>query len=125
MVSCRIVYVALITAAFAISALAAPSKHHNQRGPAITKEIRHDPAFRKGFNDGYRQGANDSEALSNVYKDEVGPLYEQASDGYIPEYGDLASYQKLFRLGYVDGYKDGWDFNAGQYTPFGAGGGGP
>jgi len=120
--SCRTALIALIASALALSAYASPSKHPHQR---ITKETRHDPAFRAGFNDGYRQGANDCEALSNSYKDEMGPIYERAADGYTPQYGDLASYQELFRLGYVDGYKDGWDFNAGQYTPFGAGGGGP
>src|SRR5215471_4688250 len=103
----RAVYVVLICAAFAASAFAAHSKHPDERHPKITKEIRHDPAFRAGFTDGYRQGANDCEALSNIYKDETGPIYEQASEGYTPEYGDMVSYQKLFRLVYVDGYKDG------------------
>jgi|GEM_PF-6484128 len=121
----RTVCVALTAAAFVGSAFAAHSRHLDRGRRAITKEIRQDPAFRAGFTEGYRQGANDCEALSNIYKDEVGPIYQDASEGYTPEYGDLASYQKLFRLGYVDGYKDGWDFNAGQYTPFGAGGGGP
>jgi hypothetical protein len=74
--------------------------------------------------DGYRQGSNDSEALSNAYKDESGPLYDQALDGYTPQYGDQATYQQLFRLGYIEGYKAGWDFNSGQYNPLGAGGGG-
>jgi hypothetical protein len=54
--------------------------------------------------DGYRQGSNDSEALSNSYRDESGPLYDQALDGYTPQYGDQAAYQELFRQGDVESY---------------------
>jgi len=31
----------------------------------------------------------------------------------------------LFRLGYIEGYKAGWDFNSGPVYPLGVGGGGP
>lgn len=120
----RIICALLLGAAFAVGAWAAPS-HHDRASAAKLKEIRHDPAFRAGYDNGYRQGANDSQSLSLMYKDEMGPIYEKANDGYTPQYGDQATYQNLFRQGYVAGYKAGWDFNAGQYTPFGAGGGGP
>jgi len=120
--SCRSLFAMLMILAFATVAFALPNRRPDQ---GLNKEIRHDPAFRAGFTDGYHQGSNDCEALSNSYNDEAGPMYQQASDGYTPQYGDLTTYQKLFRLGYIAGYKDGWDFNAGQYPPFGAGGGGP
>ncbi len=77
--------------------------------------IRQDPAFRAGYDDGYRRGANDSMANSNTYNDENSSLYELATNGYSASYGDLKKYRKLFRLGYIDGYKAGWDFNSGQY----------
>jgi len=120
----RIMCALLLGVTFAVGAFGSPAKHHNDASAAQSKATRHDPAFRAGYMDGYRQGSNDSEALSNGYRDESGPLYEQATDGYTPQYGDQATYQKLFRQGYVEGYKAGWDFNSGQYNPLGGGGGG-
>ncbi len=121
--SCRIMCALLLGSAFAVGALGAPAKQHNAAS-AANKVNRHDPAFHAGYMDGYRQGSNASEALSPGYNDQSGPTYEQAIDGYTPQYGDQATYQKLFRLGYIAGYKEGWDFNSGQYNPLGAGGGG-
>ena len=109
---------------FTVGALGAPPKDHKDPGTVNLKVIRHDPAFRTGYMDGYRQGSNDSAALSNSYRDESGPLYDEALDGYTPQYGDQATYRKLFRQGYIEGYKAGWDFNSGQYNPLGGGGGG-
>jgi len=114
----------LVGVTFAVGAFAASPKHHDNPSAVNLKLIRHDPAFRAGYMDGYHQGSNDCEANSNSYSDESGPLYGQALDGYTPQYGDQATYQKLFRLGYIVGYKAGWDFNAGQYNPLGGGGNG-
>lgn len=121
--SYRISITVLLGLGFAVGAFASPKHHHGEHAPEA-KVNRHDPAFRTGYMDGYRQGSNDSAALSNSYRDETGPLYEQALDGYTPVYGDQARYQTLFRRGYIEGYKAGWDFNSGQYNPLGAGGGG-
>ncbi len=123
--TCRTSCALLLVFVCAVVAFATPAKRNKDSSAARLKEIRHDPAYRAGFDDGYRQGANDSAALSNSYKDEMGPLYDEASDAYTTQYGDRAAYQKLFRQGYVAGYKEGWDFNAGQYCPQGCGGGGP
>jgi len=109
----------------AVGAFGSGEGRHSDASTVHLKVDRKDPAFRAGFDDGYRQGANDSQALSSAYADESGPNYEQATDGYTTQYGDREAYQKLFRLGYVKGYKAGWDFNAGMYSCFGAGGGGP
>jgi len=113
----------LLATAFTAGAFAAP-KHHNDPSTAHSKGNRHDPAYRAGYMDGYRQGSNDSEALSTSYKDESGLVYDQALDGYTQQYGDQATYERRFRRGYIAGYKDGWDFNSGQYNPLGGGGGG-
>ncbi|MFZ3211788.1 MAG: hypothetical protein WA188_09745 [Terriglobales bacterium] len=115
--SCRIMCALLLGCAFAVGASGSPPS-------AANKVNRHDPAFRAGYMDGYRRGANQSEALALAYDDQSGPTYEQAIDGYAPQYGDQAAYQKLFRLGYIEGYKAGWDFNSGQYNSLGGGGGG-
>ena len=123
MLSCRIAIALLLGLSFPGWAYSSP-KHHHDASVAKPKVNRHDPAFRTGYMDGYRQGANDSAALSNVYRDETGALYDQALDGYTPQYGDEETYQKLFRPGYIEGYKAGWDFNSGQYNPLGGGGGG-
>ncbi len=74
----------LLGSAFVVSALGSPAKHHYNTSAAKPKANRHDPAFRTGYMDGYHQGSNDSEALSNSYKDESGPRYDQALDGYTP-----------------------------------------
>ena len=121
----RMTTVTLLASLFAFSAYASPGRHPKDPNAPNLKLVRHDPAFRAGFDDGYRQGANDSAALSNAYQDEAGRLYDQATDGYTLQYGDQEAYQKVFRLGYVAGYKAGWDFNAGQYCALGCGGGGP
>ena len=112
--SCKIMCALLLGVTFTVGALGAPPKHHNDPSTVTSKVNRHDPAFRAGYMDGYRQGSNDSEALSLSYKDESGPLYDEALDGYTLKYGDQATYQKLFRQGYIAGYKAGWDFMAAR-----------
>lgn len=123
--NCRIATALLLACLFALTAYGSPGKRPKDPNAPNLKLIRRDPAYRAGYDDGYRQGSNDSAALSNAYQDEMGPLYDQATDGYTPQYGDRETYQKLFRLGYVAGYKAGWDFNAGQYCSLGCGAGGP
>jgi hypothetical protein len=83
----------------------------------VHKENPKDPAFVHGYDDGYRIGAQDSAVLSSAYRDANGPIYEQATDAYTPSYRDLEIYKRRFRRGYIEGYKAGWDFNAGQYSP--------
>ena len=119
----RIAVAVLLASLFSLAASASTSKHPGERPAA--KAPHHDPAFRQGFDDGYREGAKDAAALSNVYQDRSSALYDQADDGYTQQYGDEARYQRLFREGYIRGYKAGWDFNAGQYCSLGCGGGGP
>ena len=114
-------FVLLAAIAFAPDAFGSLNHAQNNASSISHRVNRKDPAFRAGYDDGYRQGASDSAALSNRYSDESGPLYEQAIDGYTPQYGDRQAYQRLFRQGYVAGYKAGWDFNSGQYNPLGAG----
>ncbi len=77
------------------------------------KLIRRNPAYRAGHKRGFQQGANDSAANSNSYNDEVSP--EVTMDGYSAQYGEPERYRELFRLGYIAGYKEGWDYNAGRY----------
>jgi len=122
--NCRTMLVLLLGLAFGASTLVASPKHNKDPKTAHSKVNRHDVAYRTGFKAGYREGSNDSEALSNSYRDESGPLYGEALYGYTPQYGDQAAYQELFRQGYIAGYKEGWDFNSGQYNPLGAGGSG-
>ncbi len=114
----RVICVLLAAMAFAAGTHALPRP--DEAAKQAAKAMRKDPAFRAGYDDGYRRGANDSQYNSNSYNDEQGPVYDQAVDGYTPRYGDKAKYQRLFRLGYAAGYKDGWDFNAGRYPVFGA-----
>jgi hypothetical protein len=96
----------------------------NTQSNTNIKRIQQDPAFRAGYDDGYRLGANDAMANSTTYNDESSSVYRLATDGYSAQYGDLDKYQRLFRLGYIAGYKLGWDSNVGRYCGF-CGGGGP
>lgn len=114
-------FIPLLALTFALNAFGSPNHDHNSAAKAQLKVNRKDPAFVAGYDEGYRQGANDSHALTNYYNDEGTPAYQDASDGYMAQYGDKAAYQQRFRLGYVDGYKAGWDFNAGMYSPLGGG----
>ena len=114
----RIASALLLASMVTAAAYGSAGKHPKDPNAPALKLVRHDPAFRAGYDDGYRIGANDSEALSSSYRDESGPIFDQATDGYTPQYGDQANYQNLFRRGYIAGYKAGWDFNAGQYNSF-------
>lgn len=105
-------FVLLVAISFALDAFG--SHHDTQNG--ASQDNRKDPAFVVGYDKGYRRGAVDSMTLSDAYRDESGRVYEQAIDGYTPQYGDRAGYQRLFREGYIAGYKAGWDFEAGQYS---------
>ena len=115
----------LLACVWTVSAHGSPGKRGRTPYAIDMKAVHKDPAFRAGYDDGYRQGANDSSGLSNAYKDGTGKLYGEAIDGYTMQYGDRQEYQKRFRLGYVAGYKAGWDFYAGQFCALVCGGGGP
>ena len=108
--------VLVFTVTFALGAFGSPDKHHNNASQVQRKVSHKDPAFVAGYDEGYRQGANDSQAFAN-YDDQGGSAYAQATDGYTPPYGDKEVYQQRFRLGYISGYKSGWDFNDGRYSP--------
>jgi hypothetical protein len=118
----RVLCALLLGSALAASAFGLPDHHPPKTKIKID---RHDPAFRKGYHDGWQQGAKDAAALSNTYNDQSSQMYADANDGYTHQYGDFETYRKLFRHGYVDGYRDGWNYNAGYYCPFGCAGGGP
>ena len=113
--------VLLVAATLTLNAFGSPNHNHNNSDKVQFKANRKDPAFVAGYDEGYRQGANDSHALTNSYNDEGAPSYKEATEGYISQYGDRAVYQQRFRLGYINGYKAGWDFNAGMYSPLGGG----
>jgi hypothetical protein len=110
----------LLAVAFALDAYASPHHGQNNATQVNLKIYRKDPAFVSGFDEGYRRGANDSEAMAN-YNDQNTAAYQDATDGYTTQYGEKATYQQRFRLGYIAGYKSGWDYNAGMYNPMGAG----
>ena len=109
--------VLLIAITFALDGYASSNRTQNNAQQAHLKASRKDPAFVAGYDKGYRRGALDSMTLANAYRDEGGAVYKQATDGYTPQYGDLAAYQRRFRRGYSEGYEQGWDFNVGQYIP--------
>lgn len=112
----------ILVFAFALGAFGVPDKSQarDHASQAQRNVNRKDPAFVAGYDEGYRQGGNDSQAFAN-YNDQGGSVYAQATDGYTALYGDKDAYQQRFRLGYIAGYKSGWDFNAGRYSPLGAG----
>jgi len=115
-------WVLVFAVTFALGGFGSANKRQarDNASQAQRKVNRRDPAFVAGYDEGYRQGANDSEALAS-YNDQGSSAYAQATDGYTAPYGDKEVYQQRFRLGYIAGYKAGWDFNSGLYNPLGAG----
>ncbi len=111
----------LVAVALAQGAFGSRNRAHDNASKVRLKVNRKDPAFVAGYDEGYRRGSNDSHAFAN-YNDQGSAFYEQATEGYTAQYGDKATYQERFRLGYVEGYKAGWDFNAGMYSPLGGAG---
>ncbi|MBL8148915.1 MAG: hypothetical protein JNN15_03185 [Blastocatellia bacterium] len=65
-------------------------------------------AFNNGYQIGYGQGANDR-SYGNRYDVSRNKAYRDGDSGYRDSFGDKDDYKRIFRSGYEQGYRDGYD----------------
>lgn len=66
-----------------------------------------EPAFARGYSDGYTKGAEDSRDGDRY--DPVGHKdYREADQGYSGSYGSKDAYKNNYRAGFRQGYEDGY-----------------
>ena len=66
-----------------------------------------EPAFARGYADGYRAGANDSKR-GEGYDPVDSREYRAADQGYSASYGSRDAYKNNYRAGFRQGYEDGY-----------------
>jgi len=67
-----------------------------------------DTALHTGYDSGINDGRTDSSRHERFdFKDESD--YKTATKGYTSDLGDEGLYQKYFRVGFQNGYRDGWN----------------
>ena len=72
-----------------------------------------EPAYARGYSDGYRQGADDGQERDGY--DAVGHRdYRDADQGYYGSYGSRDAYRNNYRAGFREGYEDGYRAGTGQ-----------
>lgn len=72
-----------------------------------------EPAYARGYADGYRQGAGDGRDRDRY--DPVGHRdYRDADDGYYGSYGSRDAYRNNYRAGYREGYEEGYRQRTGR-----------
>ena len=65
-------------------------------------------ALQSGYDEGIKAGRNDrSHGERFNYTDES--EYKAATKGYSASLGDKTTYQRYFRAGFENGYRDGWN----------------
>jgi hypothetical protein len=80
-----------------------PDDRAGRRVPRAYQE----PAFARGYDDGYARGLGDGRA-----KDRYDPVrhkdYREADQGYAGTYGSKDAYRNNYRAGFRQGYDDGY-----------------
>jgi hypothetical protein len=72
-----------------------------------------EPAYARGYSDGYRQGADDGRDRDGY--DPVGHRdYRDADQGYYGAYGSRDAYRTNYRAGFREGYEEGYRDGAGR-----------
>ncbi len=105
---------AVLMVALVLAAAPANGFMQNKRGP---NSGRHNwggsaPLRETALNTGYEAGvaAGRSDRSRNERFDFAGESdYKSASKGYNSRLGDKRLYQRYFRAGFENGYRDGWD----------------
>ena len=112
----------LLTAAVACVVLAAPllaersdqsrswpssaRRATDDRGRRITRGYQ-EPAFARGYDDGYARGAADGRGRSR-YDPVKDKDYRTGDVGYAATYGSRDAYRNNYRAGFRQGYEDGY-----------------
>ena len=76
--------------------------------PRRTQDRRYqEPAFARGYADGYRRGGDDSRDRNRY--DAVGHGdYRRGDEGYYRDYGSRDAYKNNYRAGFRQGYEEGY-----------------
>jgi hypothetical protein len=81
-------------------------RRDGRRGPRVFRGYQ-DPAFARGYSDGWDRGADDGRD-----RDRYDPVrhgdYRDANDGYSRTYGSKDAYRINYRAGFRQGYDDGY-----------------
>jgi flagellar biosynthesis/type III secretory pathway protein FliH len=84
----------------------AQGRRDNRRDPRVLRGY-HDPAFARGYSDGWERGADDRRD-----RDRYDPVrhgdYRDADDGYNRSYGSRDAYKNNYRAGFRQGYEEGY-----------------
>jgi flagellar biosynthesis/type III secretory pathway protein FliH len=88
-----------------------------ERGDRIGRRAQggyQEPAFARGYSDGYEKGRNDGDN-GHRYDPARHGDYRGADNGYHGEYGSKDAYRNNYRSGFRQGYEDGYRaFNRGR-----------
>ena len=81
-------------------------RRDNRRDPRVLRGYQ-DPAFARGYSDGWEHGADDRRD-----RDRYDPVrhgdYRDGDDGYSRSYGSKDAYKNNYRAGFRQGYEDGY-----------------
>lgn len=97
---------------------APPAPYLQRNGPGVFAPQQRpggyqEPAYARGYSDGYRQGADDGRDRDRY--DPVGHRdYRDADQGYYGSYGSRDAYRNNYRAGYREGYEEGYRFGTGR-----------
>ena len=82
-------------------------RQDDRTGLRRTPRVSQEPAFARGYADGYDKGLADSRGRERYdpvrHKD-----YKEADQGYVGTYGTKDAYRNNYRAGFRQGYDDGY-----------------
>lgn len=89
-----------------------PSKGTGQTAPGralgrLTPRGYQEPAFARGYSDGYQRGLADGKARQR-YDPADSAEYRNADQGYVSTYGTRDAYRNNYRAGFRQGYEEGY-----------------
>ena len=76
----------------------------NWGGSAVLRQT----ALQAGYDEGIKAGRNDR-SRGERFNFENESAYKDATKGYNTRLGDKTIYQRYFRAGFENGYRDGWN----------------
>jgi hypothetical protein len=81
-------------------------RQDGRRAPRVPRGVR-DPAFARGYSDGWEKGLDDGRD-----RDRYNPVrhgdYRSGDEGYTRAYGPKEAYRNNYRTGFRQGYEDGY-----------------
>ena len=84
----------------------ARGRRDNRRDPRVLRGYQ-DPAFARGYSDGWEHGADDGRDHDRYDPVRHG-VYRDGDDGYSGSYGSKDAYKNNYRTGFRQGYEEGY-----------------